>query len=98
MNKEKNDSFNQLNLDEDWPIRNTLPTMARKQNDIKINDVINESVGSSSNRTKVNPADDILCTVNNNFVNTANKEFLHKIESPSQLNEHEINTNNDFTR
>ena len=58
---------------------------------------MNESVGSSSNGTKVNPTDDILCAVNNNFVNTANneffnavnKEFLNEIKSPSQLNEHE---------
>ena len=62
---------------------------------------MNESVGNSSNRTKVNPTDDILCTVNNNFVNTTNnvffntvnKEFLDEIKSPSQLNEHEVNTN-----
>ena len=48
-----------------------------------------------------NPADDILCTVNNNFVNTAdneslntvNKEFLDENKSPSQLNEHEVNSN-----
>ena len=48
-----------------------------------------------------NPTDDILCTVNNNFVNTANnetfntvnKEFLDENKSPSQLNEHEVNTN-----
>ena len=81
------------------------------------------SVGNSSNRTKVKPTDDILCTENNNFVNTANtkvkptddslctvynnfvntanneffntinKEFLNEIKSPTQLNEHEVNTN-----
>ena len=62
---------------------------------------MNESIGNSSNRTKVNTTDDILCTINNNFVNTANseffntvnKEFLDEIKSPSQLNEHEVNTN-----
>ena len=84
---------------------------------------MNESVGNSSNRTKVKPTDDILCTVNNNFVNTANtkvkptddilctvnnnfantanneffntinKELLDEIKSPTQLNEHEVNTN-----
>ena len=58
MIKEKNDSFNQLNLHEDLPTRNTLSTLAPKQNNIKICDVMNESVGSSSNRTKVNAADD----------------------------------------
>ena len=58
---------------------------------------MNESVGSSSNGAKVNPTDDILCAVNNNFVNTANNEFsntvnkelLNEIKSPSQLHEHE---------
>ena len=48
-----------------------------------------------------NPTDDILCTVNNNFVNTAdnesfntvNKEFLDGNKYPSQLSEHEVNTN-----
>ena len=62
---------------------------------------MNESIGNSSNRTKVKPTDDILCTVNNNFVNTANneffntinKEFLDEIKSPTQLNGHEVNTN-----
>ena len=62
---------------------------------------MNESVGSSSNRTKVNLIGDILCTVNNNFVNTANKEFFNtvnkeyfnEIKSPPQLNEHEVDTN-----
>ena len=63
---------------------------------------MNKSVGCSSSRTKVNnPTNDILCTVNNNFVNTANyesfnivnKEFLDKNKSPSQPNEHEDNTN-----
>ena len=101
MITEKNDSFNQLNLDEDLPTRNTLSTLVPKQNDLKICDVMNESVGNSSNRTKVKPTDDILCSVNNNFVNTANneffntinKEFLHEIKSPAQLNEHEVNTN-----
>ena len=58
------------------PTRNTLSTLAPKQNDIKICDVMNESVGNSSNRTKVNATDDILCIVNNNFVNTANNEFF----------------------
>ena len=62
---------------------------------------MNESIGNSSNRTKVNTTDDILCTINNNFVNTANseffntvnKEFLDEIKSPSQLNEHEVKIN-----
>ena len=53
MIKEKNDSFNQLNLDDDLSTRNTLPTLAPKQNDIKIYGEMNESVGSSSNRTKI---------------------------------------------
>ena len=73
MIKEKNDSFKQLNFDEDLPTRNTLSTLAPKQNDIKICDVMNESVSCSPNRTKVNSStDDILCTVNKTFVNTAN--------------------------
>ena len=39
---------------------------------------MNESVGCSSSRTKVNnPIDDILCTVNKNFVNTANNESFN---------------------
>ena len=76
MITEKNDSFNQLNLDEDLPTRNTLSTLVPKQNDLKICDVMNESVGNSSNRTKVKPTDDILCSVNNNFVNTAKTNFL----------------------
>ena len=62
---------------------------------------MNEYVHSPSNRTKVNATGDILCTVINNFVNTANneffntvnKEFLNEAKSPSQLNEHEVNTN-----
>ena len=62
---------------------------------------MNKFVGNSSNRTKINATNDILCTVNNNFLNTANneffntvnKEFLNEIKSPSQLNEHEVNTN-----
>ena len=85
----------------DLPTRNTLATLAPKQDDINICDVMNESVGSSSTRTKVNTEDDILCTVNINFVNTTNnkffnpvnKEFFNQIKSPSQLNEHEVNTN-----
>ena len=40
---------------------------------------MNESVVSSSNGTKVNPTDDILCAVNNNFVNTANNEFFNAV-------------------
>ena len=40
---------------------------------------MNEFAGSSSNRTKVNSTGDILCTVNNNFVNTANNEFLNTV-------------------
>ena len=91
----------QLNPDVNLPTRNTLPTLAPKQNDVKICDVMNKSLGSSSNRTKVNPIDDILPTLNNNFVNTANKEFfntvnkefLKEIKSPSQLNKREVNTN-----
>ena len=51
--------------------------------------------------TKVNPADENLCTVNSNFANTANneffntanKEFLDEIKSPSKLDIHEFNTN-----
>ena len=100
MIKEQNDSFKQLNPDVDLPTRNTLPTLAPKQNDIKICDVMNEFVGSSSNRTKVYPTDHILRTVNNDFANTANnkffntvnKKFFNEIKSPSQLNEHEVNT------
>ena len=77
MIKERNVSVNQLNLDEDFTTRNMLSTLAPKQNDIKICDVMNESVDCSPNRTKVNnPADHILCTVNSNFVNTANTNLL----------------------
>ena len=62
---------------------------------------MNESVCNSSKRAKVKPTDDILCTVNNNFINTTNndffntinKEFLDEIKSLSQINEHEVNTN-----
>ena len=63
---------------------------------------MNKSVDCSPSRTKVNnPTDHILCTVNSNFVNTANnesfntvnKEFLDENKSPSQPNEHEDNTN-----
>ena len=51
--------------------------------------------------TKVNPADENLCTVNSNFANTANneffntanKEFLDEIKSPSKFDIHEFNTN-----
>ena len=53
MIKEKNDSFKQLNFDEDLPTRNTLSTLAPKQKDIKICDVMNESVGCSSNTKKL---------------------------------------------
>ena len=53
MIKEKNDSFKQLNFDEDLPTRNTLSTLAPKQKDIKICDVMNESNGCSSNRKKL---------------------------------------------
>ena len=42
----------------------------------KIRDVINESASNSSNRAIVNPTGYILCTINNNFVNTANFEFF----------------------
>ena len=102
MTKEKNDSFKQLNFEEELPTKNTLSTLAPKQNDIKICDVMNKSIGCSPKRTKVNnPTDDILCTVNNNFVNTVNnksfntinKEFLDENKSPSQPNVHEDNTN-----
>ena len=73
------------------PTTNTLPTLAPKQNDIKICDVMKKSVGSSLNRTIVNPTDDIVCIANNKFENTAyneffnavNKEFLDGIKSPS---------------
>ena len=69
--------FNQLNFEEDLSTRNMLSTLAPKQNDIKICDVMNESVDCSPNRTTVNnPADHILCTVNSNFVNTANTNLL----------------------
>ena len=41
---------------------------------------MNESVSCSSNITKVNnPTDDILCTVNNDFVNTANNESFNTV-------------------
>ena len=41
---------------------------------------MNESVSCSSNRTKINnPTDDFLCTVNNNFVNTANNESFNTV-------------------
>ena len=83
------------------PTTNRLPTLTPKQNDIKICDVMKESVGNSSNRTKANATDNFLCTVDNDFVNTANneffntvnKKFLEQIKSPSQLNKHEVNTN-----
>ena len=55
MIKERNVSVDQLNLDEDFTTRNMLSTLAPKQNDIKICDVINESVGNFPIRTKVNP-------------------------------------------
>ena len=109
MIKEKNDSFKQSNFDEDLPTRKTLSTLAPKKKYIKICDIMNESVSCSSNRTKINnPTDDILCTVNNNFVNTVNnepfntvnKEFIDENKSPSQPNVHEDNTNitdTDFT-
>ena len=61
---EKNVSTNQSNVDGDLPTRNMLSTLAPKKNDLKIWDVINESVSNSSNRTKVNPNDDI---VNNKY-------------------------------
>ena len=106
MIKEKNDYFKQLNFDKGLPTRNRLATLAPKQNDRKICEVMNESVGCSWNRTNVNnPTDDILWIVNNNFLNTAikesfntgNKEFLDENKSPSQLHEHEVNiTDIDF--
>ena len=54
-----------------------MSTLAPKQNDTKISDVINIFVGNSSSRTKVNPTDDIWCTLNNSFVNTANNKFFN---------------------
>ena len=103
MIKEENDSSKQLNFDEDLPTRNTCQsTLAPKQNDKKTCDVMNESVGCSTNRTKVNnPTDDILSAVYNDFVNaannesfnTVNKEFLDENKYPSQPNVHEDNTN-----
>ena len=80
MIKEKNDSFKQSNFDEDLPTRKTLSTLAPKKKYIKICDIMNESVSCSSNITKVNnPTDDILCTVNNDFVNTANNESFNTV-------------------
>ena len=58
---------------------NTLPTLASKQNNIKICDVMKKSVGSSLNRTIVNPADDIVCIANNKFENTANNKFFNAV-------------------
>ena len=52
MIKEKNVSINQLNLYEDFPTGNVLSILAPQQNGIKICDVINESVGNSSNYNK----------------------------------------------
>ena len=55
--------------------------VAPKKSDIKICDVMNESVCNSLNRTKNNTTDDILYTINNNFVNIAKntiKNFLMK--------------------
>ena len=75
----KNVSSNQLNLDKDLLTRNMLSTLAPKQNNIKICKVINESVGNSSNRTKINAIDNILCTVKNNFENTANNEIFNTV-------------------
>ena len=40
---------------------------------------MNKTVGNSLNRAKVNAADDISCTVNNNFVNTTNNEFFNTV-------------------
>ena len=51
--KKKNDSVKQLNFDEDLPTRNMLWALAPKQNEIKICDVMNESVSCFSNRTKL---------------------------------------------
>ena len=80
MIKEKNDSFKQSNFDEDLPTRKTLSTLAPKKKYTKICDIMNESVSCSSNITKVNnPTDDILCTVNNDFVNTANNESFNTV-------------------
>ena len=79
MINEKDLSINQSNLDEDLPTGNMLSTLAPNQNDIKICRVINESVDNSSNRTKVNRADGILCTVNKNFANTATNEFFNTV-------------------
>ena len=58
-----------------------LSTLAPKRNDTKICDVINKYVSNSSDRTKVNATDDILCTVNNSFVNAANNEFFDNVNN-----------------
>ena len=97
MITEKSDSFNQLNLDEDFPVRNTLSILAPKQKDLKICDLMNESFGNSSNRTKVKPTDDILCTVNNNFVNTANTKDKPTDDILCTVNNNFVNiANNEF--
>ena len=55
---------------------------------------MNEFVRNSSNITKNNTTNDILCAINNNFVNiannTINKEFLDEIKSPCQFNKYEL--------
>ena len=56
-----------------------MSTLVPKRNDIKICDVMNESLGNSTNRTNVNATDHILCTVSNNFVNAANNEFFNTV-------------------
>ena len=97
MITENSDSFNQLNLDEDFPVRNTLSILAPKQKDLKICDLMNESFGNSSNRTKVKPTDDILCTVNNNFVNTANTKDKPTDDILCTVNNNFVNiANNEF--
>ena len=47
MIKEKNDYFKQLNFEKGLPTRNRLATLAPTQNDRKICEVMNESVGCS---------------------------------------------------
>ena len=58
---------------------------------------MNESIGNSSNRKKVKPTDDILCTVNNNFVNTANTKVKSTDDILCTVNNNFVNTaNNEF--
>ena len=84
MIKERNVSVNQLNLDEDFTTRNMLSTLAPKQNDIKICDVINESVGNFPIRTNVNPTGVSRKQSTPNF--PKNKHFL----SPDTPDTHRV--------